>query len=202
MIKIDELMSALSQQAPVLDKEADFERQFAGLLRENDPGCTVKTQFPHRLDGPINIDMVFEKESQKIAIELKYFTRALSIGTVNLKEQGANDLFRHDVMKDLQRIERLVESGEFKRAILIVLTNEKNIWRQSTRVNSFKEFEFYDGRTISGSMNWGPTAGPGTRQNREKEISVTGEYICCWQPYSNIEDQKNGEFRYLVFDVA
>lgn len=202
MIKILELMNSLSKQAPILDRESDLERQLANLMKETLTEGKVRTQFSHRLQGEINIDIVYVQDDLRTAVELKYLTRSLNVGDIFLKEQGASDIFRYDVLKDLERLEQLVASREFVKGYLIVLTNEPGLWNQSTRENCYKEFEIYEGRTLVGESSWGSSAGPGTRKNRETSINLRETYLCSWHHYSNFENVRNGEFRYLVFEVS
>ena len=59
-------------------------------------------------------------------------------------------------------------------------------------------FRVHEGRQIEGLLAWGSGTGAGTMKNREKPFNLTRTYACAWTPYSRLDSEKNGEFRYLA----
>lgn len=55
---------------------------------------------------------------------------------------------------------------------------------------------------MEGVLDWGPTAGAGTRRGREEPIVLNGTYECRWQPYSKVAAGPGGELRYLAIEVG
>lgn len=75
-----------------------------------------------------------------------------------LKAHGATDLVGYDALKDLGRLESLVDSGTLQNGLLIMLTNEPAYWKEppSSKLTNAEAFRIHDGANISGGRGWSP----------------------------------------------
>lgn len=93
-----------------------------------------------------------------------------------------------------RRCERLLAAGLVDEAAALVLTNEPRIWAApGRRPASFDSFRLDEGRDVTGVLDWGPAASPGTRGGRDA-LTVTGHYRLRWRTYSTVDGHP---FRYL-----
>jgi hypothetical protein len=145
---------------------------------------------------------------QRIAVELKYLVRRTDVRLgdehYDLPSQAAHDISRHDVCKDVWRVERLVVDGYADVGHAIVLSNDGAYWRPGVKADPIDaSFRLAEGRVLQGTLVWGSRAGAGTTGKRNVPIELVGRYQCAWTPYSSVTDQ-NGrslEFRYLSFEA-
>ncbi len=155
-----------------------------------------------------HIDIFVRDEGRAAGIELKYKTRWLCTTDRGepylLKDQAAQDLGRYDFFKDVQRLEEFVSCGAAESGLAVFLTNDSAYWKapQSPAV-SYADFVMTEGRSVSGQMSWGATAGPGTTKGREAPVSLTGSYFLEWHEYSNVGAGQGAypRFRYLMICV-
>ncbi|WP_054753350.1 hypothetical protein [Piscibacillus salipiscarius] len=110
---------------------------------------------------------------KKIAIELKYKTKAL-IQNVNneeyvLNQQGAHDTGRYDVLKDFQRVEHMIENGVVDKGYVIFLTNDPSYYQppNSYRNTVDKDFRIHFGQKVNGELSWADNTGEGTKRKRK-----------------------------------
>jgi hypothetical protein len=106
------------------------------------------------------------------------------------------------VLKDVQRVERFVDSQPDWSGMVLVLSNDPGYWSRPGhgRVTNANAFRIYEDQVISGSRAWGPGTGAGTMRKREAVIELRGDYRCRWSPYSALPGPQ-GEFRLLIFTV-
>ena len=105
------------------------------------------------------------------AIELKYKASSVdtSIGGEQfaLQNHAAQDLGRYDLVKDIERLERVVAAGRKVVGYAIILTNDSTYWsfpRKSDSVDA--NFRIQEGRVLSGLLALSPRAPEGTRRGR------------------------------------
>jgi hypothetical protein len=141
---------------------------------------------------------------RRTAIELKYLADRFD-GSVlgeqfELPRQGAHDISRHDACKDIWRLEIMIAEGYADAGAAIVLTNDGGYWRQGTKAVPIDAcFRIHEGRTVQGTLQWGPHAGVGTTKSRLDPLPLRGSYPCRWAPYSQLDraDGRRIELRYL-----
>jgi hypothetical protein len=76
---------------------------------------------------------------------------------------SANDISRHDVIKDITRVEAMVADEFADRGCVLVLTNDRSYWQPSTRADAIDaEFRLHEGRILQGTASWAARAGAGT----------------------------------------
>src|SRR2546422_1306182 len=110
VLDLREILAGLAAQRPVFHSEADFQHALAWKLHQHDPAANVRLEkrissFAKR----IHLDLLFQSLSCELAIELKYKTRAAKFDHVDehydLLNQSAQDIGRHDFIKDIARLE-------------------------------------------------------------------------------------------------
>ena len=204
-LDIHSIMQGLAESRPIFHSEADF--QFALSETIEALGYETRLEFPS-FRGETKRQDIWIPEAETL-IELKYKTQKLDIRNGSrsfaLKYQSADDLGRYDFLKDIHRIERAAREGIYARhGFAVMLTNDSLYWRPSLtgRRTGFDEFRLHEGRQITGTMVWGPTAGPGTRKGREEPITLNGLYELYWQDYSDFGVIGHSRFRYLAVSVG
>lgn len=198
-----QLMERLARRRSIFHSEADFQHAFAWELHQVIPECDIRLEVPVRADiGVVHLDLLACLGESRIAVELKYKTRALTT-SVNgeefaLADQAAQDLGRYDFFKDVLRIETFVHSGSQRSGYAIFLTNDSAYWKQPSALDhGYASFAMSDGRKVSSALAWGERASAGTRRKREGEIGIRGSYDLRWKAYSSVDAKRYGEFRYL-----
>lgn len=196
-MKIDSRLRELSFIRPVFHSEADFQHSLAWIIHEEFPNAGIRLEYPTRLLGAEeneagHIDIWVEKK--KIAIELKYkkdeFSGVIG-GERYLLTHGVAHVGRYGYVKDVSRLEKLVEIGNVRKGYAIILTNIDRLWKKSRKPSSVSSrFCLTDGGILKGTMVWGSRERP--------PISLKGEYALRWNLYSEVEDQT---FKYLVVRI-
>ena len=147
--------------------------------------------------------------NQETAIELKYVSRKLESKhdgeQFTLREQSAQDLIRYDFLKDIARIESVVQSSVARRGLAILMTNDPLYWDQ-TRLRKKDpidaDFHIYEGRAVTGELAWSDRASFGSTKSREEPITLRGSYNLRWRDYSVATGIVNyRQFRYLAVAV-
>lgn len=164
MIVIEQLMADLAKRRPVFCSEADFQHELAYEVRQRNPDLNVRLEWPVSVPSRGAIDLIVIGMG-KFALELKYlckgFSTTLDGEPITLKHQGAYDIRRYDVCKDVIRMERYAERTGHGAAVL-VLSNDPAYWQVRKRASTADSaFDLAHLRELTGSLHWGETAGPG-----------------------------------------
>lgn len=106
MIDLITTMELLAHKRPVFSSEADFQLALAWKLQLGHPGARLRLEYrPAYLDRRGYLDIWASDHAWTLAIELKYFTRALDfvVGDerFELLNQGAQDINRYDFVATL-----------------------------------------------------------------------------------------------------
>ena len=204
LIEIDTIMARLAQRRPLFCSEADFQHELAYDLRRSDPDVNVRLEYPlgPGLRGAIDI-LLFG--AHRHALELKYLCKGLKtkVGDEDmiLRHQGAHDIRRYDVCKDVERMEKYAHRTGHGAAVL-VLSNDPAYWQPRRRADTVDAaFDLSDLRQLSGVLGWGTAAGAGTTKGRESALEIRGNYPLAWRDYSDLGGA-GGRFRYLWVPVA
>jgi len=198
-------LTDLARERPIFSSEADFQHALAWQLHLQDPGAKIRLE--HRPSSTrMYLDIVVESDNKRTAIELKYKTRKLD-ATVNgetfrLADQGAQDCGKYDVLKDIERLERIVDGEQFHEGYMVFLTNDPHYFvsREEDNETVDRQFRLTEGRVLTGELKWSEAAGPGTIKGREEPIRLSGQYTVNWKPYSQV-DAPYGEFRMIIVSV-
>lgn len=204
-IDIDLLMQRLASQRPVFHSEADFQHAFAWQIANMYPELQVRLEVPLRgMHGRGSLDIVIRDGSSRLAIELKYCKARLETSVdgeeYSLPATVARDIFRHDVCKDIWRLEHAVGSGQAETGWMILLCNDEGLWKTSARSGIDDLFKLHHGRELSGVLTWDERAGAGTTKKRDTPLALHNTYNLNWQEYSDLA-VRNGRFRYLAVPV-
>ena len=196
-------MSKLAEDRPVFHLEADFQHALAWVIREQYP--TAKIRLERRVHDPAAgtgrgsyLDLWVELDGTVSAIELKYQTVTLHTEdrgeSFALRYQGAEDNLGYDFVSDIARLERFVSTVGKSQGHAILLTNQP-LWNDLPKAQECNKdpFRLYEGRMLSGSLNWRDTTKAVGRSNPH---ILQSSYVAHWRDYSDLK-VKNGHFRYL-----
>lgn len=153
------------------------------------------------------VDLWCTFDGERVAIELKYFTRRLETDFAGerfeLRDQSAQDLGRYDFLKDVQRLEALVDGGLADQGFPVVLTNDAGYQRAPTRPDVIDaDFRLHGGRVVGGHLAWGASASAGTMRSREAAINLSRSFELAWQRYSSLGSNRGEEFQYMLIAVT
>ena len=202
MINLDDILKKLSKERPIFHSEADFQHALAWKIHEEFSNINIRLEKPFKDIGdskPWYIDIFCFNDDKKFAIELKYKTRGLKINYNGeeycLKNQWAHDISRYDFIKDIYRLEKLVEDNKIDIGFAIFLTNDYLYWKKPKRSNTNdKDFRIHEGRILSGILAWAEGTSEGTMRGRTEPIKLKGKYKITWKDYSDLKKLKeNGE---------
>ena len=205
MLNFPLLLEKLALRRPIFHSEADFQHEFALTIRDEEPTAQLRLEVPFKFEKRGATDIVVSHQGEVTGVELKYLTRRLDLRMggeeFSLRAQGATDLRRYDILKDVQRLERFnVAFGG--QSVVIALTNDPAYWTPTSRVGTIDAaFRLCEGRVVSGDCSWAPHASPGSIRNREAPLALAGSYTLSWQFYSSL-GVAGGEFRYLLIPVG
>lgn len=204
MLNIQLIMSKLAVRRPIFHSEADFQHAFALELANEEPTLDLRLEVPFAFEQRGATDLVARSGSFVSGIELKYLSRGLEHeegGEIfRLKDQGATDLRRYDILRDIERLERF--NREYGGpSYVIALTNDPAYWNPVRRAGTIDAaFRLCNGRNISGTCIWAAHAGAGTVKGRDRPITLEGAYCANWLPYSMLGTAR-GQFKYLLFSI-
>jgi len=215
-LDIADLMQALAAKRPIFHSEADFQHAFAWEIHQRLPAANVRLERPVMTDtGMVHLDLWASYEGQHIAVELKYKKHELITRWQGehfvLANDGAQPLGRYDFIKDITRLERVVEHRQDVTGYAILLTNEPAYWTGGSVVLSSKRtpfdtaFRVAEGSTLPKQkvMAWGSGVSTGTIKGREPPLKLDSEYALHWAAYSQLPDVASyGQFRYLALTVT
>jgi hypothetical protein len=206
-IDIIEALSGLAVGRPIFHSEADFQHALAWHLREMYPSARVRLETRPVRD--IRLDLFVQVDGVMVAVELKHlmagFTGMVGGEWFELPSQAAQDIGRHDVIKDVVRLERLVAEGHADVGWSVTLTNDAGYWSPSRKLDPIDAaFRLHEGRSLSGTLSWAVNAGVGTTRKRDVPLALSGTYACLWRPYSEVVDSRGRTrpFRHLSIVVG
>lgn len=203
---LDRALPALGRRRPIFHSEADFQLPLASGIQTMRRDASIRLE-QRILDSPrINLDILVGVDGLRFGLELKYLRAATSVtvdGERFVLIVGAPDLDRYDTIKDVVRLERVVDEHLVDAGTAIVLSNCPGFSQPSatSRTAGFEAFRIHDGATLTGTLKWAPSAGAGTRKGREAAHVLAGTYQPRWRPFSRVAAGSAGEFRSLALIV-
>lgn len=240
MIDITNLIEILRRNRKVFHSEDDLKLSFGMGLLNNYTNCQV------RLERPVDIEMIdwnnetttvrtpidmviIEKNGNLIPIELKYKTKKNQLEyhdeKYQLTEQGAVDIGRYSLRKDIYRIEQYIESHEnSETGYVLILTNDKAYFNTdvSQKDNYDKFMSFHDSAVINkkdygwnyskidknkykrraGDKRWWYKDKKKTHWTCVKELfyrlDLCDDYVINWITYSSLTET---EFKYCLIKI-
>lgn len=204
LIEIDQIMSEMARRRPVFCSEADLQHELAMELRLRQPHKQIRLEYPlgGDLRGAIDVLLLGERP---FALELKYLCKGLVVEVngerFTLRQQSAHDIRRHDVCKDVARMEAFVRRTNHGAAVLVV-SNDPAYWQPRRRTDTVDAaFDIAEAKELAGTLQWGASAGAGTIRGRDVPLQLTGRYPLVWRDYSDLGVMA-GRFRYLWIPVS
>ncbi|MHB1439289.1 MAG: hypothetical protein ACYCSO_00290 [Cuniculiplasma sp.] len=218
-INLDAVLLELSKSRPIFHGESDFQFSLAWKIKSMSPEIEVRLEVPFLgIDQRrIRLDILCKDQNgTSYGIELKYFTRKLVTQcgdeSFKLRDRGAIDHQCFDSIKDIQRLEGLVDSDKISVGYTVWLTNDKSIWERSWERSKksafYEQFRLFEGREIKGRMDWGEGTSLGTKKGRNYSLSLIGTYKIAWYDYSNMDKcfksgyNGNDLFRYSLTRIS
>lgn len=198
-------LDRLASTRPIFHAEADFQHALAWELRADVE--RIRLELRPLPDEALFLDLLVHGPLGRIAIELKYLTRAhraeVDGDVFSLREQSAHDVRRYDVVKDVERLERLLAAGVADHGVAVVLTNVAAFWAPSAARHTFDQsFRIHQDATLTGTLDWVPGTGDGTKKNRDKALVLRGSYRMSWVDYATVGTGPGSTFRALVVPVG
>lgn len=201
---IHTVMGQLARRRPIFHSEADFQFALAWQIKETLPAWEIRLEYPTER---MHLDIWSPTEG--VAIELKYKTCSrgdpIEHGgeRFNLKNQDAQDHGRYDYVKDVQRLERVVDDLEGARTgFAVLLTNDSRYWNRGRGGTIDDAFRLHEGRCLAGQMAWAEWASKGSIKGREEPLKLRSSYDLHWNDYSTPGAGVDGQFRYLAVEVG
>ena len=160
MLDINRLMNGLAAERPVFHSEADFQFALAWRIKKATT-YDVRLEFKPFPEKRMYLDLWLPDIG--VAVELKYLTRKLEVErngeSFALRDQGAQDLGRYDVLNDLQRLERVVAKAPHERRG-IRCSSPTTRSTGSPRIDGAPsaEFRLHEDRKLPGEMSWSKRA--------------------------------------------
>lgn len=205
---IELAIQTLQTKQKIFHSEADFQFSLAWELQQIIPQAKIRLEYCPPFAREMHIDIYVIDEDGTYPIELKYKSKSVETIVGNeyfkLKNHGAQDLGRYDFLYDIWRIERMRKlDKDFKVGFAIMLSNEPSYWKAPLSKSTVDAaFRIHDGRIITGSCAWSDNVSSGTSKNREEPIVFEGTYTVRWNPYSELANTANGQFKISTIEVA
>lgn len=204
-IDVDLILQSLSAKRPVFYSEADFQFSFAKELEFLYPAASVRLEYISNKIKGMHIDIWVNMYECVIPIELKYKTKKCSISyndeIFDLKSHSANDLGMYDVVRDIERIEKVKGAYDnCREGYVICITNDQGYFKKRDIKGKvqYEDFCISQDTKIPKHPRWRLNPSPGTIRGRTDEINLTNNYTCNWNGYSEVE---NVSFKSIVFKV-
>lgn len=212
-----EAMEALTSQGRIFVSEADFQHAFAWELHRRLPeDAVVRLEQPAVFQAKWYLDVWARHQNLALAVELKYKTceHPLIIDGENftLGAHSAEDCNRFDFVKDIVRLEHVVDNRHGTIGYAIMLSNEPRYWdaKHSETDATDRAFRIHEGKVLGGCLDWlpnkktGKLPSPATMKTKKGPLILRGVYSLNWQKYRSAApgEGPRGEFRYLVVKVT
>lgn len=207
MIDLEGVLKDLAAERPIFHSEADFQHALAWRIHKVLPEAKVRLEFKLFCGKRFYLDLWIRSRDASMAVELKYLTRGLTIQvgdeTFELKDQAAQDISRYDFVKDLVRLESVVEAFPEVKGYALLLTNDSAYWKTPAAQRAVDtSFRVHEGRKLEGHLAWADHAGKGTTKGRTASLLLSGRYDLHWRDYSMVSSDSYGKFRYLLVRLA
>jgi hypothetical protein len=211
VLDLPSLMAELSAERPVFHSEADFQHAIAWKIREKYPTSHIRLEYPTTVDGTLtkrfHLDLWIRLGDHCFAVELKYGTFQVSFlahgEEFDLRNQSQDDGMRYNFVRDIERLERVVEGSVIPTTgYAVLLTNYAAFWKSpsSVRPCRYKAFWIHEDQTLSGTLAWELISGADSIEKGKKSVSLKGKYSLRWHDYSNTEE-KGKYFRYVFVQI-
>ena len=207
LIEVHQFMRGLSTQRPIFHLEADFQFALGWHIRQLTPDCELRFEYRPLPNEAVYVDIWIP--SQGTILELKYLTEKLELECDSerfiLNRQSAHPLRRYDFVRDIARIEHIVDlNNSIRNGFAILLTNDSYYWRPPTsdwETNMDADFRLHEDRSLTGDLSWSANANDNTIKGRKAKVQLKGSYNLHWENYSDFGNKRGEQFRYLPVSV-
>jgi hypothetical protein len=208
-LDIPGLLRSLAVRRPIFHSEADFQHALAWEIQLTHPHADIRLEYrAPKLDHNAYIDIWVREGSSRVALELKYKTHRLSVSqqdeAFTLRGHSAHDCGRYDFLKDVKRLQTVVDTHPNSIGYAIFLTNDPYYWSgpRSCTVADY-QFRLTEGREIEESpLQWDLNTGKGTMRGRESQLAIRNRPKLHWHDYSTVGEEMRGKFRYILVEVT
>ncbi len=189
-------ITSLGARRSLFHSEADFQFALAWEVQKADNEISVYLEAPiddFERQKREHLDVLFERSGHFTALELKYLTRTWSgdIPHLNgvgqsyaLKNHSAHDHRRYDVVKDIVRVEKFVQSHPNANGAVVVLTNDPAYTKPSSgSTANDAAFRIGHGDVLHGPREWGRLPANKERQNG---LRLGQSYEMKWSEFSTL----------------
>lgn len=203
-------MGELASRRPIFHSESDWQFALASTLQRQHPDAAIRLEIPIRTrPRTIELDILMTIGGTRHALELKYPRAQIAAevaGEMFELREGARDVDRFGIVKDVVRCERILAGGFVHTATALVLT-PRQLWvADKPRATLIKDaaFQLHDGQTLGGTLDWDPSTAPTTREENPGPLTLVGRYPLSWRPYSKVTTTQNVqcELRYLAITAS
>ncbi|WP_237714871.1 MULTISPECIES: hypothetical protein [Pelosinus] len=201
------IIAQLQKKRPIFHSEADLQHALAWELHKQHPDAEIRLEYPINQARRTYLDMwIVFPDGQKLALELKYKTRRIQLEADSekfiLANHSAHDCGRYDALRDIQRIEEIVQADKEVFGAVLFMTNDSAYWEPPRTLDTMDaSFRIHDESTLSGTRQWAAHTGAGTMKGREAAINIHGKYTVQWQEYSSFERQTGSRFRFFLLPI-
>ena len=208
MVDIDKVMKILSRSRPIFHSEADLQHSLAWQIHCQLPHVSIRLELPFQQGGRLfHLDIWATQGDKALAVELKYKTQKLSVKIdseqFTLKYHSAQDVNRYKFIKDIWRLEQIINQRMNAFGYAVLVTNDSNYWIKSEDKQPIDaDFRIDEDRLLQGILKWGVRASAGTKRGHEKQIELTKRYAVHWKDYHEFPGQCHGKFRYVAIQVG
>ena len=214
------ILSKMAKLLPFFNSEMEFKAALsAELIKAGCTGVSFEVSFaiaPKPTTGSskyLKIDLATLYKGKKVVIEVKYKTAKMSYTnlfglTSFLTNQGAQDIGRYLVWKDVDRIESLKAAGICDEGYVVFLTNDAAYWNPKASLTIDSKFK--DFTVPNQDISWTPVSktqhvtpfGYEPRKSKFPNFVLSKVYgPFDWNHYSSISGKNNGEFKYIIIDI-
>lgn len=196
---IHQVLSNLASKYRAFWSEADFQFAFAWELQKLRPSASIHLERRVSLQTNYYVDIWVEEDGKIYPIELKYKTKAATIGGISLLNQSATDFGCYDYLWDIYRLEQLSSQIQnYDVGFAIMLTNDAAYFRDTQRKSAYDDFKIFDVVTKQGQLSWQSTVkGTPFIYGHRAPFALNGVYTMKWHPYNQGLDG----FKYLINEV-
>ncbi|WP_255153069.1 hypothetical protein [Halorarius halobius] len=199
---------ALSQLGQVFHSEDHLKLALGAELAQMYGNERVRLEW--NPEPGVKVDIGVRRGDVTIPIELKYKTKHATVEdaffeeTFELKTQGAHDRAHYRFLRDIERVERIVDN-QGRYGYVVLLTNDSNYWTPSTEQALYDEFRIHEGREFGGKeLRWREQRDWMSKGGEEAPINLSGQYVAEWSDYEYREEinvLSNSKFRAVMLRV-
>lgn len=201
---MEDIIKELQKERPIFHSEADFQHALAWEIHRLNQSAKMRLEIDLVVSSEPReaTDILMSQGETTWAIELKYrkkkFETECNGERFCFREHSALDEGRYNFVKDVSRLERLVEARLCTVGYAVFLTNDAGYWkppRSKKRPSNDDMFRIHEGCTLKHTLSWGKAL-----ENR-MPLVLKGSYSTHWNDYSEVETDGPGKFRYLLLRV-